>query len=299
MEPITDVDKVPKPRWKLLCYICNQKMGACIQCGNKSCYQAFHVTCARRAKLFLKMKSQHHGSIDQGALKAFCDKHVPQEWRRTHNPEAAVIEAKQWYKRYYKDRTWVDNQGSALELGALPPPEGGLGVDGMVAEDTIAVTKRPKTKPSKPSWKTQTGAPVVPAIVYNTVESSLVRFNVRKRKEFVEKACRYWTLKREARRGAALLKRLQLQLESFSSMEITRRNFAGMGAAGGPKLQRRIEFAEILQKDMNHITQLTAQVRLREEQRLSEVELLVDLVNNVYFPIPPPPQTSPPKQTFP
>nr|POE77582.1 isoform 2 of peregrin [Quercus suber] len=28
MEPITDVDKVPKGRWKLNCYICNQKMGA-------------------------------------------------------------------------------------------------------------------------------------------------------------------------------------------------------------------------------------------------------------------------------
>lgn len=62
MEPITDVEKVPKSRWKLHCYICNQKMGACIQCGNKNCYQAFHVTCARKAKLFLKMKSQHQGS---------------------------------------------------------------------------------------------------------------------------------------------------------------------------------------------------------------------------------------------
>lgn len=287
MEPIVDVDKVPKGRWKLNCYICNQKMGACIQCGNKNCYQAFHVTCARKAKLFLKMKSQHQGSIDQSALKAFCDKHVPQEWRRLHDPERAVREAKQWFARHYRDRMWADSQSTLLEIGAPQPHDGSTGGDGLVSEDTIAVTKRPKQKPTKPSWKTQTGAPVVPAIVYNTVESSLARFNVRRRKEFVEKACKYWTLKREARRGAALLKRLQLQLESFSSMEITRRNFAAMGAAGGPKLQRRIELAEILQKNMGHLTGLTAQTREREELRLKEIELLAELVNNLYFPIPP------------
>lgn len=285
MEPIVDVDKVPKGRWKLNCYICNQKMGACIQCGNKNCYQAFHVTCARKAKLYLKMKSHNQGSIDQGALKAFCDKHVPQEWRRTHNPELAVREAKQWFARNYRDRTWVDSQSTSLEIGAPSLPE--IGGEATASEDTIAVTKRPKTKPLKPSWKTQTGAPVVPAVVYDTVESSIVRFNVRKRKEFVEKACKYWTLKREARRGAALLKRLQLQLETFSSMEITRRNFAGMGAAGGPKLQRRIELAEILQKDMGHVTQLTSETRKREELRLKEAELLVELVDTLYFPIPP------------
>ena len=75
-EPVQDVEKVPKTRWKLVridmphrtnsslttrqsCYICKQKMGACIQCGHKSCFEAFHVTCARRARLCLRMKSSH------------------------------------------------------------------------------------------------------------------------------------------------------------------------------------------------------------------------------------------------
>lgn len=285
MEPITDIDKVPKSRWKLQCYICNQKMGACIQCGNKNCYLAFHVTCARRAKLFLKMKSQQHGGIDQTALKAMCDKHVPPDWRRTHDTDNAIIEAKRWYRHAMKDRKWADSQTAALEMGAPPPPDGGLADANGSTDDTIAVSKRKRNQPQKMSWRLPSGAPVVPAVVFNTVEASLARFTIRKRKEFVEKACRYWTLKREARRGAALLKRLQLQLESFSSLEITRRNFAGMGAAGGPRLLRRIGFAEILQNDMANLKELCAQVREREELRLREVELLRELVDTVYFPI--------------
>ena len=284
MEPIADVDKVPKSRWKLNCYICNQKMGACIQCGNKNCYLAFHVTCARKAKLFLKMKSQHQQGIDTTALKAFCDKHVPPEWRRTHDTDHAIVEAKRWYRHAFKDRKWADSQTAALELGAPPPPDGGL-VGENPPDDTIAVTKRRRNQPPKMSWRLPSGAPVVPAVVFNTVETSLARFTIRKRKEFVERACRYWTLKREARRGAALLKRLQLQLESFSSMEITRRNFAGMGAAGRRRLARRIEFAGVLQKDMENLTLLCSQVREREELRLRELEVLRELVDTVYFPI--------------
>lgn len=289
MEPVTDVDKVPKSRWKLSCYICHQRMGACIQCGNKNCYQAFHVTCARRGKLFLKMKTQHQQGLDTSALKAFCDKHVPPEWRRTHDTDTAIVEAKRWYRHAFKDRKWADSQSAALDLGAPPPPDGGLGgqaSDHAPPDDTIAVSKRRKNQPPKMSWRLPSGAPVVPAVVFNGVEASLARFTIRKRKEFVEKACRYWTLKREARRGAALLKRLQLQLESFSSMEITRRNFAGMGAVGRPRLMRRIEFAEVLQEDMAHLTDLCKNVKEREELRLRELEVLRELVDTVYFPIP-------------
>jgi NuA3 HAT complex component NTO1 len=137
------------------------------------------------------------------------------------------------------------------------------------------------------SWRLPSGAPVVPAVVFSTVEASLARFTVRKRKEFVERVCRYWTLKREARRGAALLKRLQLQLETFSSMEVTRRNFASMGAVGRARLERRIDITEVLQADMRHTTGLTELVKQKAELQVQLVELLRVLVDTVYFPIPP------------
>ena len=289
MEPVQDVEKVPRGRWSLVCYICQQRMGACIQCGNKACYQAFHVTCARRARLFLKMKSTHAGGIDASVLKAFCDRHVPSEWRRDHDVDNAIVDAKRYYRRTMRDRQWADSQTAALAMTShqapvtdIPDELGPTDEDGTIV---VASSKRKKKDIVKTGWRLPSGAPVVPAVVFNAVEASLARFMLRKRKEFVAEACKYWTLKREARRGAALLKRLQLQLENFSSMEITRRNFVGMGAAGRPRLLRRIEFADTLTQDMTRLEEIITLVTEREQKKLDDAENLQKLINSVYFPI--------------
>ncbi|KAH0565815.1 hypothetical protein GP486_000784 [Trichoglossum hirsutum] len=289
MEPVMDVEKVPKQRWKL-------KMGACVQCGNKNCFIAFHVTCARRARLFLKMKSAHGGpaNLDSTALKAYCDKHVPPEWRRENDVDAATIDAQDFYHHTMRGRLWADSQQSALAVSApqnIPIPEHGDEAAQHQAGPRISLSlggnKRKRAQPPKTVWKLPSGAPVIPQVVYNSVESSLQRFTIRKRKEYAAEACKYWTLKREARRGAALLKRLQLQMETFSSMEITRRNFTGMGAAGRLKLQRRIEFAMKLRQDIERVRLLCDEVKKREREKLKEAEILKDVIDTVYLPIPP------------
>ena len=294
MEPVMDVEKVPKARWKLTCYICRQRMGACVQCGNKNCYIAFHVTCARRARLFLKMKSTHGGpaSIDASVLKAFCDKHVPADWRREHDVDNATRDALDFYRRTMRGRLWADSQQSALTMGASQTQD--ISIPEPVEEPsnpkltlTLNSKKRKLNQPQKVVWRLPSGAPVIPQAVYNAVEASLQRFAIRKRKEFAAEACKFWTLKREARRGAALLKRLQLQMETFSSMEITRRNFVGMGAAGGVRLQRRIDFAEQLLQEVENIRQLSKLVKEKEKLKLDDVKILKDIVDIVYFPITP------------
>ena len=33
-------------RWSLICSVCRERKGACIQCSVKACKTSFHVTCA-------------------------------------------------------------------------------------------------------------------------------------------------------------------------------------------------------------------------------------------------------------
>lgn len=294
MEPVMEVEKVPKTRWKLTCYLCNQRMGACIQCGNKNCYQAFHVTCARRAHLFLKMKN-NHGTLavldGNTVLKAFCDKHCPPDYTKEHDVLNAAREARKFYKKTMQGRLWADSQASALAMAAThrnavtehQPDESQL--TGARVAQAIGESKKKGNQPPKTIWKLPSGAPVIPKVVYDSVESSLSKFGILKRKEYAADACRYWTLKREARRGAALLKRLQLQMETFSSMEITRRNFAGMGPAGRPRLDRRIEFAKRILQELEMLRDETKLVAQREEEKLRQAVNDEDKIKKAYFPL--------------
>lgn len=296
MEPVMDVEKVPKNRWKLSCYICHQKMGACIQCGNKACYQAFHVTCARRARLYLKMKNSH-GALavldSHVTLKAFCDKHCPQEYAKENNVAQATKLAKKFYKRRMRGRIWAHNQASALQLAAThrnaitehPANESQMLGSASGRASAASPDKKKGSAPPKNVWKLPSGAPVIPQAVFEVVDAAMSRFALRRRKEYVAEACRYWTLKREARRGAALLKRLQLQMETFSSMELTRRNFASIGPSGKQRLIRRIEFAKMLIGDLERLQELSQEVVERERVKLDEAELELDFVDTCYFPI--------------
>ncbi|KAJ8130772.1 hypothetical protein O1611_g2858 [Lasiodiplodia mahajangana] len=266
-------------------------MGACIQCGNKACYQAFHVTCARRARLFLRMKNSS-GALDvlDGStnLKALCDKHCPSEYAKENDVVQATKKAKKFYKKTMRGRLWANNQASAMALAAShrhlitdhPPDESQI-----TGAKLSAVLGDKKGQQGKSIWKLPSGAPVIPQAVFDIVEASLQRFNFLKRKEFVSDACRYWTLKREMRRGAALLKRLQLQMETFSSMELTRRNFAAMGSSGKARLSRRIEFAEMLKKELEQLRALSQVIVEKEQNKLEAAEMERDFVDICYFPV--------------
>ena len=285
MEPVVDVEKVPANRWKLGCYICEQKMGASIQCSHKSCYQPFHPTCARRSQLYLKMKSNlgANSLMDQSQLRAYCDKHVPADWGLEHNTEHATEAAKKHYKHTLKGQKWADSRASALALVSSQPFS-------EAADDfdpTRVRLKITNKSARRAVWRMPSGAPVIPEVILKSIEGSLTRFNVRRKKEYIAEACKYWTLKREARRGAALLKRLQLQMDTFSSFEVTRRSYVAQGAAGRARLERRISFAEQLAKDLAKIREICESVKERELEKLKDTATLREIVDIVYFPVPP------------
>lgn len=222
-------------------------------------------------------------------LKAFCDKHCPTEYSKEHNVHQATKAAKKFYKRNMKGRIWADNHAMAHviatqhrnALAEHANDEAQL----AGAKNDAALGDRKKNVPPKNIWKLPSGAPLIPQAVFETVEASIQRFPFRKRKDFLSEACRYWTLKREARRGAALLKRLQLQMESFSSMELTRRDFAAMGSSGKTRLARRIQFAENLIQDLEQLKALSEEVVEREQLKVDAAELEQEFVDECYFPV--------------
>lgn len=82
-----------------------------------------------------------------------------------------------------------------------------------LAMDVISSSPNSKLSKSARAYaKTyKTGPPLVPQIIVERILNYITKINVRRKPEFVYMVCKYWSLKREARRGAPLLKRLHLE----------------------------------------------------------------------------------------
>ncbi|KAF4084357.1 hypothetical protein AMELA_G00127800 [Ameiurus melas] len=87
MEPITSVSQIPNNRWALICCLCKEKTGACIQCSAKSCRVAFHVTCGLQRSL--KMNTILTDE-DEVKFKSYCPTHSGMDWHE----QSGVIDDK-------------------------------------------------------------------------------------------------------------------------------------------------------------------------------------------------------------
>ncbi|XP_052009975.1 protein Jade-1-like [Xyrauchen texanus] len=84
MEPITNVSHIPSNRWALICCVCKEKTGACIQCSAKSCRVAFHVTCGLHCGLKMNTILTE---ADEVKFKSFCPKHSGMDWNEEEGDE--------------------------------------------------------------------------------------------------------------------------------------------------------------------------------------------------------------------
>ncbi|OWF37269.1 protein Jade-3-like [Mizuhopecten yessoensis] len=75
MEPITKISQIPASRWALICCLCKERTGACIQCSVKACKTAFHVTCAFQYKLEMRTILTENESDEGIKLKGYCPRH--------------------------------------------------------------------------------------------------------------------------------------------------------------------------------------------------------------------------------
>lgn len=189
MEPIDMIENIPKSRWKLGCSICRKKQGACIQCDNKHCFSAFHVTCAKAAGLCMRMRpnsSQSEGVV----LNAYCDKHTPRDYQK---PRSAVTKRGRHRGRPPRQES---NSKSQQQFDA--------------ADNKVARAHQ---------LQYSTGVPIASDIMLASIDNlPAVRFSsIRKRQQLVDAIAHYWSLKRESRRGAPLLRRLHLEVRHFFS----------------------------------------------------------------------------------
>uniref|UniRef100_A0AAY4DCJ0 Bromodomain containing 1 n=1 Tax=Denticeps clupeoides TaxID=299321 RepID=A0AAY4DCJ0_9TELE len=175
IEPIDGVANIPPARWKLTCYLCKEKgVGACIQCHRANCYTAFHVSCAQKAGLFMKMEPVKDGGAATFTVKktAYCGAHTPSGCVR--RPLAI-----------YADAT----------------PKNGLR---QAADKKTAARKADAETPAAAA----PGVPV-PSFPPQRLNAVLNRVSLQKKRAFAERVLSFWALKRQSRNGVPLIKRLQ------------------------------------------------------------------------------------------
>lgn len=130
LEPIDGIKEIPPARWKLTCYVCRKRMGACIQCAKANCYVAFHVTCAQQASLYMKLEVVKGGEVKKAA---YCDAHTPPAIKRKMEKAAQEREEKAKTGKVQVDDDKdekVDKDDVGEKNGKIKEEEGGEGSTG-------------------------------------------------------------------------------------------------------------------------------------------------------------------------
>ncbi|KAJ3100978.1 nuA3 HAT complex component nto1 [Phlyctochytrium planicorne] len=282
MEPIESVEAVPESRWRLQCYICKRRKGACIQCSSKSCYVAYHVTCARKVKLYMKMRV--HSGAEEVTMRSFCDRHCPKEHRDKYDIEKDILTFRQSIE---------NSKSKALDHRSDDEDHD----DGFAGEKRRSkkIGKRsftsrrivdsdddesPQTIPASRSARAHQShyAPQAPIMDYAVVKkiANSIKALIRKKLVFVEQVCRYWSLKRESRRGAPLLKRLHL--EPWTATASATKEDETFRA-------KRNEILRYVRYDLERVRILAEMVKKREKEKLKQYQLQTQYLEMVYNPV--------------
>eukprot|EP00736_Rhodelphis_marinus_P001401 Rmarinus@m.9366 len=146
MGTIGNIDEIPPQRWSLVCRICKEKYGACVQCSKASCAYAYHPLCARKLGNLLRIEprnkeipttpsgtllddlAERFQSTTDAYRKAaageaipvsFCKRHS-QEARRLEREEAAIqAQRPQIVKKPMSQEERIDLESTYISLRSL------------------------------------------------------------------------------------------------------------------------------------------------------------------------------------
>ncbi|KAI9597470.1 PHD-zinc-finger like domain-containing protein [Syncephalis fuscata] len=309
MEPVDAIDHIPKSRWKLICSICKVRKGACIQCCHKFCFTAFHVTCARKEKYYMKIKDL----LNVDDMRVYCARHRPRHLKGgsanynndsmilqedmatidmttvTDGPEGVEgeqIEAETDEKSNRQsdidtpmtmsandDEQEDENERNENEARLeLTKTIGQKRKASAISEEDLADTIKAARAHSH-HFLTQ--APMVPLYIGHRILQGLGT-QVGQRSQFVKQICKYWALKRETRRGAPLLKRLHL--EPWTA-------YASTQTESDKEKAEKYSTLVYLRADLEKIRLLTEMIRRREREKLRMAQLRTRYFEIVAFPL--------------
>ena len=198
---LVDPCSLQSDRAKLRCVLCRGDpkidLGYPVQCSSKMCPVAFHPMCARSAGWTVQYSNQ----------KAFCGKHTP-EINDDQGTDLTVDEPK------IKLRLNLSSSASAMSLS----PTKSKFPTVLIGDNCPLHVARSGEKLRIPTF-----APKV--LIEHVADELDLAEGTKLRFKMVQKIAKYWTLKREARRGTPLLKSLQLEPGWSQADEMSREAF--------------------------------------------------------------------------
>ncbi|XP_043978529.1 bromodomain and PHD finger-containing protein 3 isoform X3 [Gambusia affinis] len=254
LEPVEGVKNIPPARWKLTCYLCKQKgRGASIQCHKANCYRAFHVTCAQKAGLFMKIDPVRETGVNGTTFSvkktAFCENHSPVGSRRDASGDESV------------EGRLVGGRGSRGQRSYTQSPP---------SPTNKKPTKGQKKKNTKGSGSTRrSNVPVllVPQIPSHRLNKICTGVEVQRKNQFMQRLHNYWLLKRQSRNGMPLIRRLHSHLQTHKAAE-QKEPDEKLSAA-----REELRYWQKLRQDLERARLLVELIRKRERLKREQMKI--------------------------
>ncbi|XP_065097311.1 bromodomain and PHD finger-containing protein 3 [Paramisgurnus dabryanus] len=254
LEPVEGVKNIPPARWKLTCYLCKQKgRGASIQCHKANCYRAFHVTCAQRAGLYMKIdpvrETGTNGTTFTVKKTAFCENHSPPGTTSNGDDDSGLVGGR-------------GNRGQrSYTLG--PPLQ-----QNQNGRKKGSATQQKKTRKNAPGSSRKTGIPLllVPQIPSFRLNKICTGVSVERKNQFMQRLHNYWLLKRHSRNGVPLIRRLHTHLQAQKSEQ--REPDAKLQA-----VREELKYWQKLRQDLEKARLLIELIRKRERLKREQMKL--------------------------
>uniref|UniRef100_A0A8C6AC93 Bromodomain and PHD finger containing 3 n=1 Tax=Marmota marmota marmota TaxID=9994 RepID=A0A8C6AC93_MARMA len=280
LEPIEGIDNIPPARWKLTCYICKQKgLGAAIQCHKVNCYTAFHVTCAQRAGLFMKIEPMRetslNGTIFTVRKTAYCEAHSPPgsaTARRKGDSPRSLSEAGD--EDGLKEGGGEEEEEEEVEEEEQEGQSGvGGPLKGVPKKNKMSLKQKIKKEPEEAGRDTPTmGTATVPMVTVPQIPSYRLNkicsgLSFQRKNQFMQRLHNYWLLKRQARNGVPLIRRLHSHLQSQRNAE--QREHDEKTSA----VKEELKYWQKLRHDLERARLLVELIRKREKLKREQVKV--------------------------